>query len=576
MKTGFAEVVAAVRDVLRTTFVTPVREGRPHPANWPNGLREVGAATAIVFGLLAVAILFAEPLRRTGELVLDPSTGDGVPQLVLPLLLTGLLLSFALLVTAALHTSWWLRLLLLLIGAAAVFLFTGQTWTDPAMMAVAVLGYLAVAGFATVRAFRRPAWWEFVVVAGLLMVAMLAPWSRPLAGAGFGFDLRPAALHGALVSLQYLVLPTMMVAGSAPAQIVVTGAQAAAGRPVGRGLFWTGFGLAVAGLGVATALEADGRELALAALAASGLLLALAGTVVGALVWRARVRVPPPPHAYPDVWGHWLYPLSASVVAIVALTLPVLILRALLQLLGLAGPADALTAVWTAFTDSNPAMLWRAALGLVTLVLAWRLSGSGRLAEAVPLGVFSVLVLGDAAGNLPALELLLDRTSTAFGALAAALALFAFAVLAAGGRLDRSRAVGVMTVVLLALLYPHRNALENPAGLVLALTPSVLLVFGIAWRVATEAGFTDGGSPRYPQSTRILLLLANALFATTGVAYVALTRAAGSDIDVSVWGELGDAVLGEPLFVAGLVTGLWLVLRPSAASAGLDDPRPAA
>jgi hypothetical protein len=27
---------------------------------------------------------------------------------------------------------------------------------------------------------------------------------------------------------------------------------------------------------------------------------------------------------------------------------------------------------------------------------------------------------------------------------------------------------------------------------------------------------------------------------------------------------LGDRVLGEPLYVAGLVTGLWLVLRPAA------------
>ena len=36
----------------------------------------------------------------------------------------------------------------------------------------------------------------------------------------------------------------------------------------------------------------------------------------------------------------------------------------------------------------------------------------------------------------------------------------------------------------------------------------------------------------------------------------------GSLGDRRVWAELGDATLGDPLFLAGLVAGLWLVLRP--------------
>ena len=150
----------------------------------------------------------------------------------------------------------------------------------------------------------------------------------------------------------------------------------------------------------------------------------------------------------------------------------------------------------------------------------------------------------------------------ALGLLAAVVALVAAAGLAVSRRLDRSRATGVMTVVLLAVLYPQRNLIENPVGAVLVVAPAVLLVFGLAWRVITEAQVTYTGSPKYPQSTRVLLYLANTLLAATVVAFVTLARAVGTDVDPSRFGELGDTVLGDPLYVAGLVSGLWLVLRP--------------
>ncbi|HSK33798.1 MAG TPA: hypothetical protein VK903_09955, partial [Propionicimonas sp.] len=333
MRQVLGDIRAALRDVLHITFVTPVREGRPHPSAWPRGLREVGLATVIVFGLLAAAILLAGPLRQYGTLAMSTTTADGVPELVLPLLLTGVLLSFALIVTAALHAVWWLRLLLLVLGAAAVLFFSAQAWTNPVQLAVSVVAYLAVVVFAFVRAFRGHAWWEFPVVSVLLMVATLFPWTSPLVGAGYGVDFRPGALHGALISLQFLVLPAVMVAGSAPAQIVVTGAQAAAGRPVSARLFWTGFAVAVGWLVVATVLGAGGRELRWPSLAASALILIVAGAMTAVLLRRAGVRVPPAPGAYPEVWGGWLYPLATAVTVVVALTLPVIIVRGVLQLL---------------------------------------------------------------------------------------------------------------------------------------------------------------------------------------------------------------------------------------------------
>jgi hypothetical protein len=570
------ELLVAIRDVVRITFVTPVKEGRPHPSAWPRGLREVGTGTAVVFALLALSIVFSGPLRQYGTLTLSSATANGVPELTLPLLLTGTLLSFALIITAALHTSWWLRISLLGIGGAAVVFFTAQAWTSPLLIAVSALAFLALVGFTIVRSFRSYAWWEFVVVAVLVMLATLTPMSQPLPGASVGFDFRPTALYGALVSLQPLVVPAVMVAGSAPAQIVVTGAQATADRPVGRGLFWTGFTIAVVWLVVATYLALGGRELTTSALLASAVLLAAIAAMVAVLVRRAGARVPPPPEIYPEVWGGWLYPLAAVVAAIAAVSVPVLIVRGIFELLGQTAVVDAISFAWNAFNDNNPSAIWRAVLGAVTLAMAWRLAARNRLAEAVVLASFAILVLGDAFGQLPGFSLLQDRTTTALGLLAAVVALIAAAFLAARGRLDRVRAVGVLTVVLLAVLYPNRNLLEDPTSVLVVLAPTVLLVFGLAWRVVTEAQVTYTGSRSYPQSTRVLLFLANTLFATTSVAYVALAKAAGTDLDPSDWGALGDTVLGDPLFATGLVTGLWLLLRPPARQVQEPLPQPSA
>jgi len=571
MNPVLSQIAAAVRDVLHITFVSPVREGRPHPSAWPHGLRQVGAAAAAVFALLALAIVFAGPLRQVGQLSMSYAEPDGVPRVTLPLLLTGLLLSFAIALTAALHTSWWLRIVLLLLGGSAIGLFAAQAWTDPALLVTSVGAFLALVVFTFVRSFRGYAWWEFAVVSVLLMIATLGPWTAATT-ISFGLDQRATTLQGALVTLQPLVLPAMMVAGSAPAQIVVTGAQAAADRPVGRGIFWTGFGIAVVWLAVATFLAAGGRELNASALLASSVLLAVAAGVVALLLRRARVRIPPAPEAYPAVWGRWLYPLATAVAAVVALTMPVILARGVFQLLRQDAMVDAINVAWFAFMDNSPSLLWRAALAPITAVIAWRLAGRNRLAEAVALATFSVLLLSDSVGALPGLGFLQDRTTTAFGLLAAVIALVAAAVLAVQRRFDRLRAIGVMTVVLLAVLYPHRNLIEDPTSALAVLSPAVLLVFGLAWRAATEAEFTYSSTPKYPQSTRVMLFLANTLFATTGVAFLALARATGTTADPAPWGELGDTVLGDPLYVTGLVTGLWFLLHPAARRAPQPEP----
>ncbi|MCW5951148.1 MAG: hypothetical protein KIT69_02675, partial [Propionibacteriaceae bacterium] len=164
IETVESPIVTALRDIWRITFVEPVREGRPQPSQWPHGLAAIGAAAATLYVALTLAATFAVPLRQAGELTVSPTSAFTLPTISLPLLVAGLLLSLALAHTAALHTSWWLRLPLFLFGAAATFFFTATAFDRPLLILGSVLAYLGLLVFTIVRARRDPVWWEFLVV----------------------------------------------------------------------------------------------------------------------------------------------------------------------------------------------------------------------------------------------------------------------------------------------------------------------------------------------------------------------------------------------------------------------------
>lgn len=555
-----------LRDVWRITLVEPIREGRLQPRGWPRGLAAILAAVMVVYVLLTLAAAFAVPLRQAGDLSVSPSTPHSLPTLAIPLLLTGLLLSFSLAHTAALHTSWWLRAVLFLTGASATFFFVGPAFDRPLQMAGSILSYLALLVFTIVRARRDYAWWEFWVVTLLVAVAALLP----LAGGSTVSvsDLRPVGLAGALTSLQPLAMPAILVAGTAPAQIVVTGAVAASTRPVGNRLFWAGAAVVAVWFGVSLAQSsAELRPSGLLGVAAC--LIAVAAGLAG-MLRRARQQHPAPPADYPETWGAWLYPIAIALVAMSLVILPFAVARSVLPMLGQGQSpvAMALDALWFGWIDNNPGVLWRALLGVVALVIAWRISRAGRLGEAGFLVSFAAAVLLDAAGLLPGGDFLLDRTPSGFAAVAGVAALAVGVWLAIRGRLTRERAAAVLTVLLLAVLYPHGDILSDPTSAVAVLSVPLVVLLGLTWRIFTDAGFTRGGSRHFPRPTRVLLYLANSLFAVTSIAFLALARGTGTDIDTSKWNNLAVTVLGDSLFVVALVAATWLAVRPPANAAG--------
>jgi len=270
------------------------------------------------------------------------------------------------------------------------------------------------------------------------------------------------------------------------------------------------------------------------------------------------------------VWGDWLYPLAVGM-SIVMVALFILgIIQSAGSAFGVREVAVGAALVWNTIMENQSGVWWRGVVGVVALVLAWRSSARGRLTEAVLLGVFAVVALVDVVGLVPGLDGIQQRSAELTGVLVAGAAVVIAVVLLLRRRLGHGRAIGLMTVLLLAVLYPQRGVLSDPISTALQLAPTAMLVFGIAWRVFTEAQFTWSGSARYPQSTRVLLFLANVMLATAGITWVALTRGTGTTADLSNWAFIGDSYLGEPLFYAGLVAGVWLMVRPriSAGNAG--------
>jgi hypothetical protein len=563
MKRAWTEIYQASRDVLRITFVDPVRDGRPRPDQWPIGLRSAAVISAVLSGLLIFVVAISGWLRSTDVLVQSVTESDFVlPGTTIPLLVVAALVAFALAMTAALHVVWWLRVFLLIIGGTTIFTLDAPAMVTPLGVGIVLVGYVALVVFNLARARRNYAWWEFPVVLTITAVICLLPLAV-LPSAAAGSDWRVQVVTAVVDTLQLLILPMIMVAGFAPAQVVITGAEAVANRPVSRGLFWTAFGAGVIALGWSAYQNVNTA----AAPLTPGAFVGTAGIIVGCigmgvvLIARSRLRMPPPA-VMPGAWGNWVNLVAVAMASVLILSWASTAITIVVLVTGHPDLATALSAAVRNAWTSNLGTIWRGLLGVVALIGSWRLSASRRSAEAVVLGAFGVRTAFGLLSLIPGLEMLAEAQPLLIGYLAAGLALVFTIVQMLRRRFDRSRATGVLTVILVAALFPYRNALSDPISAVLAVAPTAMLVVGLAWRLATEANITYTTSRSFPQPTRVLLFLSSGLLAFASIAMVTLTRGLGTSFDTSAWGEMGDIFLGEPLYLAGLIAALWLMLRP--------------
>ncbi len=563
-----------LRRVVELTFVDPVRHGRPRPEEWPTGLRSVGVASLVLYATLALAAAFAQPLREL-SLATSLTTRRTVPEAVLPLLMAGLVWTLTLAHTALIRLVWYVKLPLLVICLVAVGSFVATGYDRPLLLGVAVTAYVGLLVFVLVRGFRAYAWWEFVVIGGLLAVTMFSTWTLPGFAARSGLEPRFIGIELAIEMFSVLSFPALIVAGGAPALVTVTAAEALATRS------WPK--VVLAGLLVAavvwrltttvTDMWTDPVEHGWRSLAASAAVLALAGGAVLLVRYVSRQPAVPRPGDLPAAWSGYHFPIAGAFTLTVVSATPIVIAMVATEALGLPG-REVIRAIWTGYNSGPATDILRGLVGVALVWLAVRLARRGRTAAATALAAFGgYQVIRLLPTDTPAFSWLLERSTDGIATVSSWVAIVVLLVALVTRTLDRGRQVGVLTVLLVGGLYAFRDALDDPVSALLGFAGLGVLLFGLVWQVLTEADVTRTGTRRFPLTTRVYLFLANGVFAVCSVALAALSRHPSQSGSAADQQELGDSILGTPLLLAAVLVGLWLAVRPTPESAG--SPRPA-
>lgn len=549
---------AFVRDVV----VKPVRSGRLQDGGgWPYGLTAV-VTVALVLYLGAVVLVLTSSLWRADKvLALSTTAGAAVPRALVWILLFLLVFALTLFESAALRGPWWLKIL----GALVTVLVMG-VWglrgsvpgglsLAPFAVGLLIIGVLV---FIVVRARKPYAWWEFPVLFTAISSSVVLGLGMLGGGATtLGYDFAPVLLQLTMTLLAYLVLPAALAAGASVAELTVSATLVATrqAQRLARGRVPYVVLAVVLVLRLAQSgwqvRRLDPVSRGPAAFAYSALIvLALVLVALGLRrLGPTGVRAPVTVSELPETLGRIGLPIGA---ALVALLLPLLVGTLGLQVAITLAPAR-----FQGTTYADPAVLFslatdvsRVLTALVLGILAVRLAHRGQATSALLLGCVAVVLLSLTARFLTGHRFVLTTDVDLLNLIGTAVVLVVIVTLLVRRRLGGDRAVALSAVLILSGLFSSRDFVSDPLGALVGFSGGALVLFGLTWDLLTGSAWANGQSRRFPRPTRTLLVLANTLLAITVLAYVALTRAPNSAINLDLYAELGDLVLGTAVIAA--------------------------
>ena len=550
-----------LRDVVWLTIVQPVWEGRPRSAGWPAGLRAIVASSLTLYGLLTLAVVFAGPLRNADTLVVTSSRLT-IPDVGAWLCIAGVVLALVLLQTAALHLPWWVKLFSLMTVAVSVVYFATAGATDPLLIVWSLINVLVLIVLTIVRWRATFAWWEFVVVALAIAGAVFAPMLGSSTTRALNSDWRGVASEGGLLTLANLAAPALLVAGAALAQIAVAvsfaGVAAATRELPRRPLQITGL-LLLGAAAVALIRAFDDVENTAAGWFASALALAVIAAL-HLMVMAAAGRAP----AWSDLDEDSTklnYLVALGTVSLHLLQPTVSVLREVGRVTGTDWLFTATDGFLTATASDLTLTLTRLTVCLIGIALTVPLARRGRPWGAMFMSSLTVLTLFQLLRNR-GFDSWASNTVPQMSSLLLIALLVAGAVLLITGRLTAVRVAAVASGILLCVLYPYREIPDDPISALLGFSGIGAVLFGLLWRILTEGAITHQGTPRWPVPARVLLYCASALLGVTSAAFVALTRSSGGVLDVALFADTGDYLLGTPLFLTAAIGCLAIALAP--------------
>lgn len=562
--TGLGTVL---RDLVWLTIVQPVRKGRPRSAGWPIGLPAIVAASLTLYVTVGLAVVFAGPLREADVLVIT-SQGFTLPDLGAWLCIAGAALSLILLQTAALHLPWWVKLLSLMITTTVLLSVTGSLLSGPLGLLPGLGGLLVIVAMLLARRRADFAWWEFVVMAAAFGCALFVPIATSSTLRGFNFDLRGTLAEGLLGFLGTLAVPAFLVAGAALAQIAVSASFAGVAssiRILPRGVQGLGAALLVVAAAAQLLSAVTDQESGADGWLGSALCLALTGALVALVL--AVARRPPSWSDLDEDSTRVNYLVAICSVAQLLVMPPLLVVR---EVGRITGPPwlFAISDGFLTLANSDRALsVTRTVVAVAGLLLTLRLARRGRPWGAMFMSGLTALTIFTLLRSF-GVQQLTDNSVDQMSALLLAVAVVTAVTVALAGRLTAARAAALASAILLCLLFPHRSILDDPLSAALGFTGIGAVLFGLVWRLLTEADITQEGTRKWPVPSRVLLYCANSLLAVSSAAYVALSRSSGSSQDIAVFADLGDFLLGTPLFLTAVIGCLAIALAPARPAAG--------
>lgn len=536
-----------IADIIRQVLWLPIRQGAPDPRQWPASVRSAMLVAAVAIGFGA-ALAISEIWIPNGRLV-QISDGTLLPDWSTPVLTWLAAVVWALAITGILHVHWLPKLLGTVFAVMNLAMFGLSTYL--VAVGVAVLSIVAIIIFIVVRSFFRPHWLEFPIALLLVSAAVFGP--ELVTPLRVGDDMRLLGLSAMLSSTMLLTMPMLIGAGLAYAQISVTLVQAVVQRSyrISRRIpmVWYLVGvllLAVIGWQSVTGIRGASDAWLPSTFAWSLGVAAVAGVVYW-LVCRRR------PVVDVESWSALTVPVT------VGLTLPVILMVGAIQatavvLLFSLEASQRFLGTIGAVPIPTIQQVGRALLGVALLVLFARRSRRGEHNTTFVMLVAALMLIVGALPTLSGNRLSIGLSPEVFGLSAAIAATILFGRQLILRRAERNHGLGLLLVLGLVALYPLRQSLGEPMELISGVATFGLLL-PLLWRVLTEGEWTRAGSRAFPLDSRVLLYAAYSLLAVTVVAYNAL----GSTtlvLDPNTLQEVGDFLLGTPLFVTALAYGL--------------------